>query len=113
VGARERVEAGGDDRLHGRGQLGDHVGGALRDGCRELLKEQRVAAAGVDETLRVPGGLLRPREQRAGEFVRVLVVKGLQVDRRIPGEPAAPRRLRVEQVRPGQRDQEDRHVGQP
>ncbi len=109
---RERVQASGDDRLHRRGQPGDEVGRALGDGRRQLLEEQRVAAARVDETVRVPRGLLRPREQRADELVCVLVIERLQVDRRVPREPAAPRRLRVEEIRPRQRDQEHRYVGQ-
>ena len=56
----ERVEPRGDDRLHRRRQPRDEVGRALADGCGELLEEQRVAAARVDETIRVAGASSEP-----------------------------------------------------
>src|SRR6185503_8671563 len=86
---RERVEPRGDDGLHRGRQPRDEIGRTLADGCGELLEEQRVAAAREDETIRVGRSLVRARQQRAGQLVRVLVVQWLKVDRRVPGESTA------------------------
>jgi hypothetical protein len=109
----QAVEPGGEERLDRRWN-GELAGGraVLERECEHLLHEERVAFADLDRPLPRPF-----RERAAGEVVDQLDALGLrerlEQDRGRVQLPASPAGAHVEQVRPGEADQQDRDVPRP
>src|SRR5205814_8765099 len=84
--------------------------GGLGHGGGELLDEERVAAGGIRE---LRGGLVTElAEPELRQLLRLRRAERSERQRRVGGKAAAPRRSRVEQVGPGQRQQQHRNVAQ-
>ena len=104
------VEAGGDDRPNARRELLRIGGRPLRQRRRQLLDEERIALRGLGDRV---GGILRrlePGEQELRELPCVVAGEPIERERRIGGKAARPARALVQQLRPGEREEQHGHV---
>ena len=109
----EPVEPGGDDPLERLGQRELVRPAALEEELRELLGVEGVAAGALEERLLLPGldegALEELREEQRG----LLVVERTERERRCVQLAAAPTGSDVEELRPGDAEEEDRSGARP
>src|SRR5579872_6684715 len=101
VALRQRIETGRDEPADARRQ---RAAGRLLHRRRELLDEERVALGELDDL----ADLLRVAEAADGELTGVLPAERPEGEARVAGEAAAPAGACVEQLRPRERDEEER-----
>ena len=112
---RERVQAGGDQRLHRVGHLRPRSPScaAVGEQAHELLRVQRVAARPLEQRLLRLRRQHRPLEQRRRRAGRLLVGQRGEVDRRRVAQPGRPGRMLLVQLRPRRAEDEQRHALRP
>ena len=103
----ERVDLGGDQRLHRVRDPLERAAVRAGEDPRRLLEEQRVALGPLERECALRRRDVRMRQQRVDQLAALLGVQRAELERLGPRVAAAPARPRLEQVRP--RDADDQH----
>ena len=114
LAGRQRVEAGGDEAAHRRRQLLCERRRRLRQRRRELLDEERVPRRGrgeLDRPVLTRCSRVR-RESLEREPACVRLRQRAERQGRVRGNPAAPSRPGVDELRARKHEDEDRQVAQ-
>ena len=115
LGRRQRVDARRDQGLE---RVGDPLGPVLAVGLDEhpdrLLDEERVAL-GLLEQVGPRAAGLQPvaRQQRVDQLLAFGRVQRVELDRGRAHPPSAPARAHVEQLGPGEADEQERRLAHP